>query len=90
LRVIAESQRVLTVGTTPETERHGDLTLHPSTSRALWQQRDVGLTITKYKIVVLLVSHKGQAQSYRAIYDAAHYIGFVAGSGERGRMSGQP
>ena len=84
LRVIVDSQRVLTVGTTPETERHGDMTLHPSTARALWQQRDVGLTITEYKIVVLLVSHKDQAQTYRAIYDTAHYTGFVAGSGEQG------
>jgi two-component system, OmpR family, response regulator ChvI len=87
LRVITESQRVLTVGATPETERHGDLTLHPSTARALWRQRDVGLTITEYKIVVLLVSHKGQAQTYRAIYDMAHYSGFVAGSGEHGHQT---
>jgi len=28
--------------------------------------------------------HKGQPQTYRAIYDAAHYAGFFAGSGERG------
>ena len=84
LRVIIEGQRALPVGTTPETERHGDLTLHPSTARALWRQRDVGLTITEYKIVVRLVSHKGEPQTYRALYDTAHYAGFVAGSGEHG------
>jgi len=85
LRVIIEGQRALaSVGTTPETERHGDLTLHPSTARALWRQQDVGLTITEYKIVTLLVSHKGEPKTYRALYDAAHYAGFVAGSGERG------
>ena len=84
LRVIIEGQRVLSVGTTPETERHGDLTLYPSTARALWRQRDVGLTITEYKIVVRLVSHKGEPQTYRALYDVAHYAGFVAGSGESG------
>ena len=39
---------------------------------------DVGLTITQYKIVTLLVSHKG------TIYDTAHYAGFVAGSGAHG------
>ena len=33
---------------------------------------------------MLLVTHKGQPQTYRAIYDTAHYEGFVAGSGERG------
>ena len=85
LRVVIEGQRALaSVSTTPETERHGDLTLHPSTARALWRQRDVGLTITEYKIVVGLVSHKGEPQTYRALYDVAHYSGFVAGSGERG------
>ena len=84
LRVIIEGQRAVPVGTTPETERHGDLTLHHSTARALWRQRDIGLTITEYKIVVQLVSHKGQPQTYRALYDMAHYAGFVAGSGERG------
>ena len=84
LRVIIESQRVPTVGTTPETERHIDLVLHPVTARALWKEQDVGLTTTEYKIVVLLVSHKGESQTYRAIYDTAHYTGFIAGSGEQG------
>jgi two-component system response regulator ChvI len=84
LRVIIEGQRALPVGTPPETERNGDLTLHRSTARALWRQRDVGLTITEYKIVAQLVSHKGEPQTYRALYDVAHYAGFVAGSGDRG------
>ena len=84
LRVIIEGQRVLSGRTTPETERHGDLTLHPSTERALWRQQDIGLTVTEYKIVVRLVSHKGEPQTYRALYDEAHFAGFVAGSGERG------
>ena len=85
LRVIIEAQRVLPVaGTTPEAELHGDLVLHPATARALWRQLDVRLTITEYKIVALLVSRKGEPQTYRAIYDAAHYEGFIAGSGEQG------
>ena len=85
LRVIIESQRALApAGTTPEAERHGELTLYPSTARAQWQQRDIGLTITEYKIVVRLLAHKGEPQTYRAIYDTAHYAGFVAGSGEHG------
>ena len=82
LRVIIEGQRVLPVETTPQL--HGELTLHPSMARALWWQQDVGLTIMEYKIVTLLVSHKGEPKTYRALYDAAHYAGFVAGSGERG------
>jgi two-component system response regulator ChvI len=84
LRVIIEGQRVLPVGTTPETERNGDLTLYRSTARALWRQQDVGLTTTEYKILARLVSHIGEPQTYRALYDVAHYAGFVAGSGERG------
>jgi two-component system response regulator ChvI len=87
LRVIIEAQRALVPAagtTTLEVECHGDLSLHPATARALWRQLDVGLTITEYKLVALLVSRKGEPRSYRALYDAAHYAGFVAGSGERG------
>jgi two-component system, OmpR family, response regulator ChvI len=86
LRVIIEAQRVLVpaAGTTPDAERHGELSLHAATARALWRQLDVGLTITEYKLVMLLVAHKGEPQTYRALYDAAHYAGFVAGSGEQG------
>ena len=40
--------------------------------------------MTEYKIVVRLVSHKGEPQTCRALYDVAHFAGFVAGSGERG------
>lgn len=85
LRVIIEAQRGLAAaGTTPEAERHGELALHPATARALWRQLDVRLTVTEYKIVRLLVSRKGEPQTYRAIYDAAHYAGFIAGSEDRG------
>ena len=84
LRVIIEAQRIRTVDATPETERHGDLALHPVTARALWRHQDVGLTMTEYKVVERLVSHKGKVLTYRAIYDTAHYAGFVAGSGDQG------
>lgn len=87
LRVIIEAQRVRVPAagtTTLEAERHGELALHGATARALWRQVDVGLTITEYKLVMLLVARKGQPQTYRALYDAAHYEGFVAGSGEEG------
>ena len=84
LRVIIEGRRHVPAPAGPPVERHGDLTLHSATARALWQERDIGLTITEYKILVQLVAHKGQPQTYRAIYDTACYAGFVAGSGERG------
>jgi two-component system response regulator ChvI len=84
LRVIIGEQRQPHAASAPEIERHGELALHSSVARALWRQQDIGLTITEYKIVALLVSGKGQPRTYRAIYDAAHYEGFVAGSGENG------
>jgi two-component system response regulator ChvI len=84
LRVIIEAQRHQPAAAMPKIEVHGELALHSSTARALWRQQDVGLTITEYKIVALLVSGKGTLRTYRAIYDTAHYEGFVAGSGEHG------
>jgi two-component system response regulator ChvI len=83
LRVILEGQRHMPAPAMPEVERHGELALYPSTARVLWQQRDTGLTVTEYKIVRLLVSGTG-IQSYRTIYDTAHYAGFIAGSGALG------
>ena len=85
LRVIIEGQRRRPATPMHPIERHGELALYPSAARVLWRQRDVDLTITEYKIVALLVSRKGQVQTYRGIYDTAHYAGFVAGSGEQGR-----
>ena len=90
LRLIIDRQRQLPAGATPaqpepsEVEHHGALALHRQTARLLWRQQDIGLTMTEYKIVALLVSRKGQVQTYRAIYDTAHYEGFVAGSGDNG------
>jgi two-component system response regulator ChvI len=84
LRVIIDGCRPAPAAPPPAVERHGELTLLPATARALWRERDVGLTMTEYKIVMLLVARQGQVQTYRGLYDAAHYEGFVAGSGERG------
>ena len=63
---------------------NGKLVLRPSISRAYWNGADVGLTFGEYKIVFLLASNRGQQLSYRAIYDAMHYEGFIAGAGEEG------
>ena len=83
LRLVLEGQRQISATAIPEVERHGELALYTSTERALWRQRDVGLTILEYKLVTLLVSG-GPLQNYRAIYDTMHYAGFVAGSGSTG------
>lgn len=65
-------------------ERHGELALHLSTARALWREQDVALTMTEYKVVAQLASHKGEVQTYRSLYDAAHYEGFIGGAGQHG------
>ena len=84
LRVVIEGRRHVSAAAKARVERHGDITLHPSSARAMWRQRDIGLTITEYKILVQLVTHMGQPQTYRSIYDIARYDGFVAGSGNSG------
>jgi two-component system response regulator ChvI len=48
LRVILEGHRQVPAAAMPEVELHGELALYPSTARALWRQRDVGLTVTIY------------------------------------------
>jgi two-component system response regulator ChvI len=64
--------------------RQGKLALQPSISRAYWDDVDVALTLTEYKIVHLLASQAGTYVTYRQIYDAMHHPGFLAGSGEDG------
>ena len=53
-------------------------------SRACWDGVDVTLTVGEFKVVHLLASRAGECVPYRQIYDAMHYAGFVAGSGEHG------
>jgi two-component system, OmpR family, response regulator ChvI len=60
------------------------LLLKPESSRAYWNQVDVGLTLGEYKIVHLLASHAGSFMTYRAVYDRLTYEGFFAGTGGDG------
>lgn len=62
----------------------GRLLLKPAVSRALWDDTDLNLTVTEFKIVHTLAAHVGSYVSYRAVYDCMHYVGFIAGSGENG------
>ncbi|HEX6957107.1 MAG TPA: response regulator transcription factor [Ferrovibrio sp.] len=64
--------------------RHGNLTLRPQASRALWCGQDVGLTVAEYNIVYLLLRNLGEYVTYRAIYDRVHHAGFMAGHGDDG------
>jgi two-component system, OmpR family, response regulator ChvI len=73
--------------TTPAAEKPilcGKLVLSPSSSRAYWNEVDVGLTVSEYDIVHFLASNVGNYETYRAIYDAQYYEGFVAGKGTQG------
>jgi two-component system response regulator ChvI len=52
--------------------------------RAYWDDVDVNLTGGEFKIVLLLATRAGEHATYRQIYDALRYTGFVAGFGEEG------
>jgi len=62
----------------------GPLELQLRACRALWKGADVGLTLTEYKIVHLLVTNLGNPLTYREVHDTMHHVGFIAGSGEDG------
>jgi two-component system response regulator ChvI len=62
----------------------GRLVLRSRIGRAYWDDIDVGLTVTEFKIVKLLASNVGEFITYRAVYDCMHRTGFVAGSGDDG------
>ena len=62
----------------------GKLVLKPQSSRAYWNQVDVGLTLGEYNIVHLLASKAGTFMTYRAVYDRLTYEGFLAGIGADG------
>jgi two-component system response regulator ChvI len=66
------------------TLEHGHVTLMLQASRAFWKGEDVGLTVSEFKIVHLLVERRGRPASYREIYDRMHYCGFIAGDGDGG------
>jgi two-component system response regulator ChvI len=84
LRIIIDSAKK---SSDPEFEGNfhcGRLLLKPGISRAYWDDTDINLTLTEFKIVHLLASSIGTYVTYRAVYDCMHYVGFIAGSGENG------
>jgi two-component system, OmpR family, response regulator ChvI len=62
----------------------GNLVLNTETSRACWNQVDVGLTLGEYNVVHLLASHAGSFVTYRTLYDRLRFKGFIAGTGNDG------
>jgi two-component system response regulator ChvI len=89
ISILVHRLRIVARIKVPESRREkvvqvGDLLLKPHVSRATWNDVDVGLTVGEFKIVNLLAGNAGQHVTYREIYDALHYRGFVAGCGEDG------
>ncbi len=66
------------------TATHGRLVLDHDSHRASWNGNQLGLTLTEFKIIVMLAENGGRDVSYREIYDVVHGEGFVAGDGEIG------
>jgi two-component system, OmpR family, response regulator ChvI len=64
--------------------RLGPLELRLDTQRALWAGRGIDLTLTEFKIVMLLAEKAGQDVGYRQIYDLVHGKDFIAGHGSEG------
>lgn len=69
---------------TSDALRRGALELRRETSRAFWNEREVPLSITEFKMVDLLATRVGQDIPYRDLYDLVHGGGFVAGYGDEG------
>lgn len=80
LRIIAAAGQIKQPLTQNNLHLRG-LTLKLDTNRACWQDKDVNLTLTEFKIVSLLGSSSGTYSTYRQIYDCMHYEGFLAGVG---------
>ena len=84
IRLILDSAKKPEVMRAEETLEVGPLQLKLRVCRAQWKGIDVGLTLTEYKIVHLLVGNLGNHLTYRRVYDTMHHEGFIAGSGEDG------
>jgi two-component system response regulator ChvI len=84
LRLIADSVKKPSEPDLVDNFHCGRLILKPRVSRAFWDDADIDLTLTEFKIVHLLASNVGSYVTYRAVYDCMHYVGFIAGSGENG------
>ena len=84
LRSVVELVRPMTDVAVEEHLTSGKLVLNTKTSRACWNQVDVGLTLGEYNIVHSLASDAGSFMTYRAVYDRLTYEGFIAGTGADG------
>ena len=60
------------------------LSLDPTSARAEWRGRRVDLTLSEFRVVMLLAEREGKDVSYREIYNAVKGEGFIAGAGMEG------
>jgi two-component system response regulator ChvI len=84
LRLIANRRPFASQLSSEDVFQCGRLILRSRISRAFWDDVDVCLTVTEFRIIKLLASNVGSFITYRSIYDCMHRTGFVAGSGEDG------
>ena len=82
LRLIVRNKRQLPMAA--QVFERGRLVLKPKEGRAYWGGVDVNLTVSEFRVVHALALQAGEFVSYRQIYDAMHYVGFMAGSGDDG------
>jgi two-component system response regulator ChvI len=68
----------------PQIFQFGRLSVKTGEGRAYWDDVDVSLTASEFKVVHLIASRAGEHVPYRQIYDAIRYAGFAAGEGELG------
>jgi two-component system response regulator ChvI len=73
LRSVAERVKPKTDVAVEERVVCDKLLLKPESSRAYWNQVDVGLTLGEYNIVHLLASNAGTFATYRTVYDRLRF-----------------
>ena len=62
----------------------GGLLVRQGSKRVQWRGQEVPLSRGEFEMVALLARHAGRDVPYRALYDALHGDGFIAGQGEEG------
>lgn len=67
-----------------ETLEVGALTVREGSKRVLWRGEEVPLSRGEFEMVALMARQAGRDVPYRALYDALHGDGFLAGQGEEG------
>jgi two-component system, OmpR family, response regulator ChvI len=93
LPILLRRLELIAEGTRPAADRDprratsirlGPLELRCDTNRALWAGRVIDLTLTEFKIVMLLAEKAGQDVGYREIYNLVHGKDFISGHGAQG------